>query len=732
MKLHHKSLSKSIQAIRMLLLLLPSVFSLEKSTNSDEPGTINILPYTAFFNKKAYHTPKVQELPKSFIAGFKPIEKYTQALKYLEDIEKKKKGRVRPYINDEMFERTVISVFYTKEYFLTLQRDWELGKKLHIYDVYLDNFITMVKMANIPHFAKHEGLYLSIRDINTILALYEIFSMDKYVRIPIHIKEKFKMDMTKRECFKENLRVLLQFNENANSEYLKILRDIRYKNRHVLMAEVPPRRIDSKSWIKWLLRREVNLDVFWYLFSTLCNTVKDNNLKKIVTYVKETSVLGKKGIQLFFSNKKAPNTDYVGLSYYLLYNNQLKVKNIEVVIQEDLEIPELQFSSVMEVFQLVRVVYMRSLGNFKRIQNNLSLVNIVLDIEKKRSERRMKPIMSGFVIYDYNSLNEFGKKQILAMNFTEVGFMTELYRDRVCVDKSHPCLFRLNHRSPNFLGKFSISVPNAANIETLVSPYDYVFEELNLEKLYNLSDLKISLPENELKEPYKDSELPLIAREKMNIKTVRLYGESTQQEAAYVNMFKKILKIQSVESIDITDVAIMNSEIVSALESKDNLVKKKVKLFAFTYFDPGFDKAENGGQDFIPTAVTLEKIFKALPNLQRMDVTIMNDKAEGKALLQDFLYLLKCKGTIYTEEQLRNIVNIKINSPLLYTSVHTCDDIVGIGLRRLLPAVREIFRAPLSCPNGNSSDIVKKVVIPEFMHSLDHVLRPNMCTPEAV
>ncbi|KAI5132058.1 hypothetical protein NEAUS04_0021 [Nematocida ausubeli] len=732
MKLQRKSLFQYTLIIKALLCSFSSVLSLSKSLNADEEGSVNIVNWSSFFEKNQLRKKAAPILKKSFLAGFEPIEKYKQARKFLIKRDQQKNPPATQNVNDELYKRTIISVFYTKEYFKRLELDWEEKEKIHIYDVYVENFVTMVNMANVPYFSKEEGLYLSTKDINTILALYEIFSMDKYIRIPTEIKEKYGMDMTKRDCFKENMRILLQNNVGAGSYYMKILREIRYNGRPALMTEVPSRRIDDRSWVRWILSREVNLDLIWYLYATLCNTVKDNDMKSILTYVRETAVLGKKGIELFMSNKRAPNTNYIGLAYYLATNNQLTVKSIEVVIQEDLEIPEMHFSSVMEVFQLVEVVYMRSLGNLRRIQNNLTLVNIVLDFEKKRSERQMKQIMQGFVIYDYLSLNELAKKQLLALNITEIGFMKEIDRERICVDKTHPCLYKLNHRRPNFLGKFSIPLKNTTTLMTLVSPYHYVFEELNLERLPNLIELKISLPENDMEEPYKDSELPTIVRERMDIQTVRLFGDSDSQEPSYVDMFKKVLKINSLESVDITEVAIMNSEILSVIESKENLVKKSIKVFGFTFFDPGYDVAKNGGEEFVSMQTTMQRIFNAFPSLERMDVTIMNDKVEAASLIQDLLFLLKCKGTNHTEEQLRNMINIKINSPLLYTSNHNCNDIVAMALSRLFPSVKKIFKQPLSCPSGGSSKDIKNATVEEFMQSIKHVIKPNICLPAKV
>ncbi|KAH9386102.1 uncharacterized protein NEMAJ01_0998 [Nematocida major] len=716
-----------IKAILLLFGAARHIYSLEVSTNPDLPGDVSILPYSAFFEKKKTHRMIGTKLPKAYLAGFEPFDKYVQALKFLDKKEDQNYKKPPNYINEEIFKRTIISVFYTKEYYMTLKNDWDNMKNIHIYNVYYDNFITMVNMANIPYFSKREGLYLPLSDINTILALYEIFSMNKYVRIPLKVKHKYGMDMTKRDCFKENMRKIIEMNTQANTEYLGILREIRYNGRPVLITEVPPERIDTKSWVRWILSREPNLDLVWYLYSTLCNTVRDNNLNHTLTYVKETSVLGKKGIQLFFSNKKAPSTDYVGLAFYLEMNNALKVRSIEVSIQEGLEVPEMHFSSVLEVFRKVEVVYVSSLGNLKNIKLNLSLVNIVLDFEKKRSERGMDRVLKGFVIYDYNSLNEFGKKQLLELNLQQVGFMTEIYRERVCVESEHPCLFRLNHRSPNFLGKFSIPQDKKANVRALVTPYDYVFEELNVQKLNGLTELDISLPEPEMKEMYKDSELPTVLRKHMDVTTVRLFGEDEQQQSSYVDMFKKSLAILSITHLDITGIPIMNSEILSVLESNTNQIKDKITEFSFTYFDPGHEESVNDKEDFSVDTSTFIRILQVLPNLSKMNVTILNDKFEASALIQDYKYLMKCGGTPHTEEQLRNIVNLKLDSPLLFTSVNTCDQILDEGMRRLQKPMFDVFYKTMTCPNGPNSEALQRMPIQELIRSLRDAIKPNMC-----
>ncbi|KAI5191512.1 hypothetical protein NEMIN01_1538 [Nematocida minor] len=718
---------------KILFMLASSAMAYNISRNSDEPGVVSIVPYSDYFLSKRPKIKTGDELPRAYLVGFTPFKKYVGAKEYLTDKKYKNYHKRPELLNVQVYNRTVLSVFYTKEYFQALYAGWFHGEELPIYNAYFKNFLTMVNMANIPYYSKEKGHYLTELDIHTILALYDIFELNHYERIPVDAKKYTNLDMTKRDCFKENMRFLIERSKDGYDAYLGILRHIKDAGRAVFMSEVPATPIDTKDWANWVLSRKFNLDLFWYLYSTLCNNNMDVRKKRIVTYVKETSVLGKKGLKIYLSNKKKSEEEYIGLSHYLLYNNPLKVKNMEIAVQEGLGVPERQLKSVVEAFRNLEVVYFSSLGNFDRIENNLSLVNVVLDVEKKRRERNMTPVLRGFAIYDYNSLNKFAKRQLLKLDLVKVGFMTKQERCRTCIEMGHRCLYKLNHRQPNFLGMFAIKEDNIRNVRGLISPYKIVFDEQNVEQLYNLSELGISIDDKELPDPYQKSELPYGLRTSMYIKTVRLFGDSRKQAPSHLDMFKKILKITSADHIDISSLPFLNSEILSVLQSDDNYIRDNIKIFAFTYFDPGqqvahYNKAA-GGPNGHTGANLLQQLLITLPSIERLDITIINDREEAAAFVEDFKYLFRCGGTKYTEEQLKKIINIKIHSPLEFTSVQSCRVILETAISRIQKSIHKLFEKIKTCPIGKS-DSIKKMTLQEFMLTLKHVMSPNICLPE--
>lgn len=730
--MYHTSV-KYYQIMQGLMLLIPSVLGIIPSTNSTASGNMNVLPYSSLFSWNIFQRVKGDEVPKSFLEGFDPFGKYDIAKKFLKNREKKGHSTADNFIDKTVYKKTILSVFYTEEYFNTLKRGWNEGNRIYIYDMYFENFLTMVNMANIPYFSKKEGLSLTSDDINIILSLYEIFGMNNYERIPLSVRREYDLDMTKRECFKENLRWVIETNMDAtsNDEYTKILRDIRYDGRPVLITEVPHTTIENINWVKWVLSRANNLDIVWYLFSTLCNTGHDIQKRHIVTYVKETYVLGKKGLQVYFSKEENLHLkEYITLSYYLLFNNPLTVENIEVSIQENIEVPEMQFSSVMEVFRRTKVVYITSLGNNRDINKNLSLINIILDIEKKRKERQMSRVLKGFVVYDYDSINEFAKKQLLELNLPKVGFMTRVNRSKCCVDGNDSCLYKLNHRDPNFLGLFSIPQGKKNKVTSLSSPYSILFNEINMDKLGGLDELNIYIKDLDMNEPYKESELPYYLRQDMNIKTVRIFGSSNKQEASYVDMFKKALKIVTLSELDISSVLISNESIVSALESTDNFARKSIKKFTFTYFETSNDFINGGSIGGISTSDVLNRIIEFLPNLKKLNVRILNDREEAIPFLVDFKYALGCRKRGLAPEAVKKIITIQMSNPLAFTSTRSCDDIMAVALSRLGPSIRAMFKQTRQCPSGANSWDLAKMTKDGFIKSLKHIIQTNTCRPD--
>ncbi|KAI5179596.1 hypothetical protein NEOKW01_0059 [Nematocida sp. AWRm80] len=707
-----------------IISLLTSVSGLRVSKNSISNGNINVYPYTNLFIKDNMRQLPIETFPAAYLDGFHPFSKYNMAAKYLATPDSDK--NLTNFIDSDVFQKTVVSVFYNIEYFLKLRSFWHQRKELYIYDMQADNFITMIKMANIPYYAKTSGLLLSTYDISTILALFEIFSLDSYERIPYNEKKNSQIDMLKRDCFKENLRHLIQSSKDAFTKYTQVLRQIRYNGRHTLFTEVPQTEISDAEWIEWLLMREKNKDIFWYLFSTLCNTTADIHLtNSILAYVKEDFILGKKGITVMFSSIGNPSPYTIGLNQYLIYKNPLTVTRLGIEIQQGLVLPEMQFSSVFDLFPRAETVIFKNLGNDCDVRQNLALVNIVLDYEQKRSERQMDSVLKGLFVDDYGSINDFAKEQMLNLNLTKIGYFNEISRTRCCFNRKNPCLAPIGNRPANFFGKLAIPFEKADTITSIAAPYHIFFVSSTISKLPHLKEINVSVVNSDMPQEYKNSELSLFIRENMHIDTARLYGEHNKDEPAHLDMFKKILKITTLHTIDISNMKINTTSLINALNSSHNLVHNSITTFAFNYYeDPGRVSYANSLRNgYISLLYNLMKTF---PSLTTLDIHVENSSEAVYNIIRDFKYLLGCYPE-YNKSKILSVIQLRTLIPLTLSMFTNCTFLAEKAVSDLYKVVYEIFYSINTCPNGYDSKPLREMTVDEYLVDLKYIIKKNMC-----
>lgn len=709
-----------------LVLLLGAAKALSTSMtssklNSGEPGTVSLYAYSdSFLPKKERQV--LDELPLAYLSGFEPFRKYEAALEYLSNKDPGKK--TASFIGPDTVKRTVKAVFYDLDYFLYLQQQWYSKKPLYILDQHLDNFVTMVKFANEPFIATKENMILGKGDVYMILGLYEIFALNDTERTTATIKEETGVDLTKREVFKENIRTLLQNSEDALENLTGLLRDIRYNRRNTLMAEAPSGAIQSSKWVGWMLAREENKDLFWYLFSTLCNTYKDfKRYRGVLTYVSEGFIMGKKGIKLYVYQTGNPSPVGVTLSEYLLYRTPLDVRRIQIEIEEGLKVPEMQFSAILDVFSSVSLIYIKSLGNCKRVDRNLPLLNIILDHEKKKKESGTLSHLEGVILHDSTSINEFAKKQFTSLDFTSVGFMTKQQRSKCCVDLTNGSLTPTENRSPNFFGVFSIPHKNRGEIKQLVAPYKMFFPDNLLPKLPALEEINISINDPVLDEASHGSELATDLRNVMRVNTVRLHGESREAESSYPDILRKVLKIHSVKTLDVSDLELRTDHLISLLESSENELREGLRVFSFKYSEREVADSSNitGG---VPGL--LERIMDAFPNIETLNVRIETSSPSIYNLVRDIKYLMRCSNE-RTRDQVKKILQINYVVPIAFTEEKECTDILAQNLHELKLVIEEITKGAKECPNDHPSGPLREMTKGELHLDLKDIMKKTVC-----
>jgi len=709
----------------LLLALGAARAALESASNSTTFGEVKIYPYSSFKNYGPPENP-FAVIDKAFLEGFNPFKKYNAAAGYLTSKDPNK--RVANYIESTDYYDVISRVFGDINYFQNLQRHFTSKESLYIRNSQIHAFVTMLNMANKPLYIREEGLYRPESYINQVISLYEIFSLDEKQKIPMSEKVRTELDMTKRECFKENLRALVQNNPAVSSKYADTLRDILHNKRMSLMTEVPAKKIHKKAWVEWALTRPNNKDVFWYLYTALCNSSQDRNrYKAVAIYLEEAFIFGKRGVRIFFSKRGRPSKVAIALTEYLVYRNAFSVNSIEISVDEGVKVPEMQFSSLLDMFGMAQYVTIRSLGNRCKIDTNLPLVNIVLDFEKKRQEQERAQVLKGFFIEDYLSLNSFAKSQMLRLPLTGVGYLAELDRKRCCLDPSSPCLFEVENRGPNFLGKFSIPEAQKDAVVQIAAPHWIFFKNNTVEALKNLKEAVVSVTTDNLAPEYERSSLNTILRENMNVRKVRLVKVGSGRGSAVVRMFEKLLEIKSLDEIDISAVEIGTRDIFRVIKGADGSGANKtaIKTFSFTYSEPPSQTAYaynvHGG---IPSLIS--NILEEFPSLTTLNVHIGQTSSGIYNFIRDIKYAIGCRN--YPVGKLAEIVDVKIPLPLKLASRASCSTILAQTLNDLKHVAGSVFSSATTCPDGADSSSLKSMTLPEFMLSLQNIFKKGVCT----
>ncbi|KAI5185774.1 hypothetical protein NEHOM01_1051 [Nematocida homosporus] len=718
------SLAKISCMISLWIVFGLPVSAREVSKNSSTPGVIKLYSYNDLHASTSTPRSFFEQFEKSFLDGFAPFQKYTTALKYLSN-RNNEKNRINMIMPDD-FRETITSAFYSTDYFSDLMKSWNAKTNLYIYDQQILNFSTMVNMANIPYYAKTQGLFLPIEDIHEILSLYEVFAMNETERIPVSQKNALKLDMTKRACFKENLRLLIQNSKVARKTYKTILRGIRRDGRHTLLTEIPRKAQNTEEWATWALSRESNRDVFWYLIAAFCNDKKDYIDKtSAITFAEESFLLGKKAIWLRFGSPQQKSAAGVDLSTYLLYQNPLYVKQLEVSIEETHRVGEMYFGSVIELFPAVEIISIRTLGNNCFIKGNLALVNIILDFEQKRKESGMAPVLRGLIINDYYSLNNFAKSQFMGLSMTTAGYYEELQRRKCCFQANHTCMFPLENRDPNFLGKYSIPIAQAKNTTRLVSPYKTFFFDHTVSQLPNLREIVISISDTEMPQDLKESELPTYVRSLSGITTVRLVGMSPTYSGSYLDMLKKTLKIKTLAELDVSGVHIRTHDLLLAIQDPNNYARQTLKAFTFNYNE---SESEAAYREQISAGVPslFNKLLESLPRLASLRVQINPTTPAIYNIVRDLKYLLRC-NTKYSLNQLKDIIRLDFLVPLSVATKANCKTITSTVLSDLHLPIYETFTSITQCPNNATSANLKSMTIDEFVVDLTDIIQKSIC-----
>ncbi|KAI5188476.1 hypothetical protein NECID01_0107 [Nematocida sp. AWRm77] len=720
--------SISLKSLCILCLLWAGQsFSKKIAKNITTLGQVKLRPYGK--SKKSGKNRGFDSItiPVSHLDGFDPFKKYNIAGDYL--LNKSPLKRVTNFIDRSAYQDTINAVFGDTKYFNKLKKSWKAKENIQIRGEHMESFLTMLNMANKPLYIREHGVFLKLKEINQILSLYEIFSMDENEQVSENERSRTQMDLTKRECFKENLRAAVQSRPEISMDYARILRDILYNKRTTLMTEVPKNKLDSKSWVMWSLARAPNKDLFWYLFTALCNEKKDQTTHNaVLVYVEEDYIFGQRGMRVTFGKRGSPSPLALNLTEFLVYRNPTNVGVLEIYIEEGAEVPEMQFSSVIDMFGFASLVVIKSLGNRCKINRNLSLVNILLDHEKKKQEQQRTHTLRGFMIEDYLSLNAFAKSQLMNMRLNAIGYFAELDRKRCCYSLDHPCLFPVERRDPNFFGKFSIPLAQKNEIVQLLAPYYFFFKSNTLEGLKNLNEIDISITAPELESSYKNSSLNTYLRKAMNVRVARLFGNNEGRHTSHIDMLKKLLEIESLEEIDLSTLNIDTSEMLSAIQeaSSEGKLKAKIKRFSFRYDEPENRAATPSNMDGgVPSM--FEIILNDFPNLSSLNVFIDQGSPAIYNIIRDMKYLLGC-STKYTDEQIQRIINIVAPVPLALSSRVPCNSLLNSTMFSMGHVVKRIFKKVVTCPNGQDEEPIKNMSYPEFMLALQRILKRTVCT----
>ncbi|OAG29956.1 hypothetical protein NEDG_01503 [Nematocida displodere] len=693
------------------------------SKNSFEKGSVEIYSYSDQFAGRGRVISPVEILPRMYLEGFEPFEKYNVAISYMKNPPKKRSGKL---INESNLTETIKNVFYNQSYFKRLRSEWGQKEALYINDNHVEDFITMILMANEPYYSRTDGrIPLDLSQLTRVIALYEMFALNPTERVSTDAKDRFGLDQTKREVFKENMRIFASNGKQSFPAFQQLLRTI-YKTGHIsMMAEVPRTRIEDPRWTQWMLSREANRDLFWHLFTSLCNTREDVGTGRPLIFVQEDFILGKKGLKLTLTQKGNPTHMAIGLTHYLRANNALEVQNLKIVIDRDLRVPEMQFSSLLDTFPLAQTIVLESLGNECDITKNLSLMNVVLDHEKKRKERGMEQMLTGFVLGDYKSFNDFSKHQLFNLDLKTVGFLTLIKRVTCCVGTEDPRLYGAEPSTPNFFGQFGIPENRKSNIRHIVAPYTVFFDVNTIEALPMLEEIDISITKTDLGKNYRDSDLQTPLLKMMPVRTVRLHGYSNKAGKSYQHMFQKVLKIEALKNLDIADVPIMAGNVLSILEENHEVTRENIKVFSFSYLE-GSKNVAYGSRISAGTPGLLEQVMNALPNLEVLNIHVDQSSPGVYNLLRDIKYLLRC-NTRYTPEEIKKIINVQMRLPLNVTSNLDCHTIIEAIIDDLKPVIDNIFHQVIECPNGVDGTKLKRMTKTEYKVELADIFRKITC-----
>ncbi|KAI5170972.1 hypothetical protein NEFER03_0374 [Nematocida sp. LUAm3] len=712
-----------------LYLLLASVTAVVKpfSKNSNAKKTVKIFPYSEIDFKnidKSY----LERFQRSYLEGFRPFTEINKDLQKLSEM--KTTDLLQMTHKKQEIQSKILQSHYSTNYFLTLRNAWKSEQDLYIYDQQIDNFTTMLRMANEPFYAMEDNLYLDLPDLYEILSLYVVFNMSASEKIPVSQKAATGVDMFKRSVFKENMRIAIQHNEEAERAYQGILSHIRKINFKSNTYTITLSYLNTEDWNAWALSQDEHRDLFWYLYSSICNeegsiTTGNKTTPNVVAYVKENFILGRKGISLRIGSAPSDPKYEISISEYLVYKNPAFLHTLEVDVEEGLNVPPMQLSALIELFPFIRLIFIKSLGNGCLIKQNLEIVSIILDLEKRRQEAHIAPTLRGLVIEDYNSLTGDAKERLLTLPMLRLGYFKEADRRKCCYDTGHACVFPLENSPANFFGKFSIADSRASSIRGLTVPLNVVFEEDTIKKLPNLEELIIYIEPTELSEEMENSSLPEYLLEKRSLRIVRLIGGSFGFESSYLSMFKKILQIKYITEIDITKCPIREREMLAEIVSGTNALNTHLKKFLFSYVEPE-NSVANTYNIYGGTPSLFENIMEGFPNLTHLGFEIDPNTGVTYNVVRDFKYLLRCNNGI-DPEKIKKILKLRVLVPLKETIQEDCNGVVDHMFYDIRNITYSIFNYIDTCPKGPNSHRLRDYTINEYQVDLHDVFKESLC-----